>query len=53
MIQTYHGEATLLELPDDELDKALQFVVTADEKLIPTYTGMLLIGKKEKFAEDI
>ena len=51
MIQTYHGEATLLELPDDELDKALQFVVTVEEKLIPTYTGLLLIGKKEKLKE--
>ncbi|MBQ2953815.1 MAG: putative DNA binding domain-containing protein [Clostridia bacterium] len=51
MIQTYHGETTLLELPDDELDKALQFAVTIDEKLIPTYTGILLIGKKEKLKE--
>lgn len=51
MIQTYHGETALLELPDDELDKALQFAVTIDEKLIPTYTGILLIGKKEKLKE--
>lgn len=51
MIQTYHGETSLLELPDDELDKALQFVVTVDDKLIPTYTGMLLIGKKDKLKE--
>lgn len=51
MIQTYHGETTLLELPDDELDKALQFAVTIDEKLIPTYTGILLIGKKDKLKE--
>ena len=51
MIQTYHGEKALLELPDDELDKALQFVVTIEDKLIPTHTGILLIGKKEKLKE--
>lgn len=51
MIQTYHGETALLELSDDELDKALQFVVTIEEKLIPTYTGLLLIGKREKLKE--
>lgn len=51
MIQTYHGEKALLELPDDELDKALQFVVTVEDKLVPTHTGILLIGKKEKLKE--
>lgn len=51
MIQTYHGEKALLELPDDELDKALQFVVTVENKLVPTHTGILLIGKKEKLKE--
>ncbi len=51
VIRTYHGETTLLELPDDELDKAMQFVVSIDDQLIPTYTGLLLIGKKEKLQE--
>ena len=48
MIKAYHGEVMLLELTDEELDQALQFVVTMDGRLIPTYTGILLIGRKDK-----
>lgn len=51
IILSYNGEKYLLELPDDELDKALQLVVTVGEQLIPTYTGMLLLGKQEKLRE--
>lgn len=46
MIRSYRGEAALLELTDEELDKALQFVTTIDGQLIPTFTGLLLIGKQ-------
>lgn len=42
------GEKTLLALPDDELDIALRFVTDVGGKLIPTVTGMLLIGKEER-----
>ena len=42
------GEKTLLSLPDDELDIALRLVTEAGGKLIPTVTGMLLIGKEER-----
>lgn len=42
------GEKTLLSLPDDELDIALRLVTDVDGKLIPTVTGMLLIGKEER-----
>lgn len=51
IILTYNGEKSLLELPDDELDKALQLVITDREKLIPTYAGLLLIGKQQKIRE--
>ena len=51
IILSYNGEKYLLELPDDELDKALQLVVTVADQLVPTYTGMLLLGKKEKLRE--
>ena len=51
IIRSYNGEKYLLELSDDELDKAMQFVVTMDDKLIPTYTGMLMLGRKEKLKE--
>lgn len=48
LVKSYHGEGMLLELNDEELDQALQFVVTMGDKLIPTYTGMLLIGRKDR-----
>ena len=51
IILAYNGEKYLLELPDDELDKALQLVVTVGDHLVPTYTGMLLLGKQEKLRE--
>lgn len=51
IILAYNGEKTLLELSDEELDKALQLVVTVGECLIPTYTGLLLLGKQEKIKE--
>lgn len=51
IIRSYNGEKYLLELSDEELDKAMQFVVTIDDKLIPTYTGMLMLGRKEKLKE--
>lgn len=48
IIRTYHGEQNLLELTDDELDKALQLVTSVDGKMAPTFTGLLLIGKKDR-----
>lgn len=42
------GEKTLLSLSDDELDIALRLVTDVGGKLIPTVTGMLLIGKEER-----
>ena len=51
IIRAYNGEKYLLELTDEELDKAMQFVVTIGDQLIPTYTGMLVVGKKDKLRE--
>lgn len=51
IILAYNGEKSLLELPDDELDKALQLVVTVGDQLVPTYTGILLIGRENKLRE--
>lgn len=53
IIRSYHGEQALLELENDELDKALRLVDEVDGKLIPTYTGMLLIGRKEKLKQKV
>lgn len=48
IIDSYYGEKNLLELSDEELDKALQLITTIDGNLVPTYTGMLLIGRKDR-----
>lgn len=47
-IRAYRGEASLLELNDEELDKALQLVTVQNGKLVPTFCGLLLIGKRDK-----
>ena len=47
IIRSYNGEKNLLDLSDEELDKAMQFVVSKEDRLVPTYTGMLMIGRKE------
>lgn len=47
IIRNYHGEQALLELENDELDKALRLVDEVNGELIPTYTGMLLIGRAD------
>ena len=51
IILAYHGESVLLELPDDELDKALRLVTISGEQYVPTYAGLLLLGKREKLRE--
>ena len=53
IIRSYRGEATLLELNDEELDKALQLVTIQDGAIVPTFCGMLLIGRKEALKRHI
>lgn len=48
IIRAYRGEQNLLELNDNELDSALQLVATVNGENVPTLTGMLLIGKKDR-----
>ncbi|MDO5331241.1 MAG: ATP-binding protein, partial [Bacillota bacterium] len=48
-----NGEKSLLELSDEELDKALQFVISVDTELVPTYAGMLMIGKADSIRKHI
>ena len=48
IVRTYHGEQNLLELSDEELYKALQLTTSIEGKTLPTLTGMLLIGKKDR-----
>lgn len=48
-----NGDEALQDLDDEELEKALQLVKERDNRLIPTITGLLLIGKEEKISEYI
>lgn len=51
IIRTYRGEQALLELTDEEFDKALQFVTNINGDIVPTFTGLLMIGKSERIRE--
>lgn len=51
IIKYRKGDKTLLELTDEELDKALQLVKQEAGVLYPTVTGMLLLGKEDRIAE--
>lgn len=51
IIKMRKGDKSLLDLTDNELDKALRIVKEENGKLYPTITGMLLIGKEEKIQE--
>ncbi len=47
IIRRHHGEEALLDLNDEDLDKALQFVKKQGDKLLPTFCGLLMIGREE------
>ena len=51
IIKQRKGDRSLLELSDEELDKALCFVKEVNNLLFPTITGLLLIGKEERIQE--
>jgi ATP-dependent DNA helicase RecG len=53
MIETYHGDAALLGLTDEQLDGALGFVRQDGSTRMPTYVGLLLIGKEEALRERV
>lgn len=47
IIRDYRGEAALLELDDEGLDKALHLAVQDNETLAPTFAGLLMIGRAD------
>jgi len=51
IIHSSSGEQNLLSLTDEELDKALRFVTTVDGKIVPTYAGLLMLGRKDRLLE--
>lgn len=50
LIRTNRGESALLELTDEDLDKALGVAREVDGQLRPTVAGLLLLGKKDRIA---
>jgi len=46
IIQNRDGDRSLLELSDEEIEKALHFVTEVQKDLVPTVTGLLMIGKE-------
>ena len=51
MIRTYHGDTSLLELSDEELDKSLDLVRKREHELYPTIAGLLLLGHEQYILE--
>lgn len=51
IIKLRNGDKSLLGLNDEELDKALRIAKEENGKLVPTVTGMLLIGKEDRLEE--
>jgi ATP-dependent DNA helicase RecG len=48
IIRSYRSsDHNLLELADDELEKALRFTTTLNGETVPTLTGLLMLGKEE------
>lgn len=53
MIRIYHGDATLLDLSDMELDKALGFIRERNQEWFPTIAGLLMIGNEEYIRQHV
>ncbi len=53
IIRIRKGDASLIDLDDEELDKALGFSRESNGHVLPTITGMLLIGKAESIRKFI
>lgn len=51
MIRINNGESLLLDLNNEDLDKALSLVREIDGKLTPTVAGLLVLGKSERLKE--
>lgn len=52
-IELRNGERNLLELDDTSLFKALAMITESNGKVVPTVTGLLLVGKEESIARHI
>ncbi|HAL73482.1 MAG TPA: AAA family ATPase [Clostridiales bacterium] len=53
IIRTFRGEDSLLDLSDEELAQALRLTVKADDRLVPTVAGLLILGREDKIIEHL
>ena len=53
MVDENHGDSALLDLSDMDMAKALGFVKTEQEIVIPTLAGLLMVGKETALREYI
>ena len=53
MIERFKGDASLLDLTDDELAGALGIVRTVEGQRLPTVTGLLLIGPESAIRDHL
>ncbi len=53
MIERYGGDRNLLQLSNEELDGALGFVRRNEGQLVPTVTGLLIIGRETAIREHL
>lgn len=54
MVGKYNNsDKTLLELNDEELEKALGFTTTVAGRIMPTLTGLLMIGREDVLAKAV
>ena len=53
MVDENHGDSALLDLSDLDMAKALGFVKTEQEIVIPTLAGLLMVGKETALREYI
>lgn len=47
MVTRLRGDRSLLELPEEDIAKALQLVETRDRQFVPNVAGLLLLGREE------
>jgi predicted HTH transcriptional regulator len=53
MVHEFHGDASLLELDDDQVARALGLVQSEQGQLRPTLAGLLLVGQESALREHV
>jgi ATP-dependent DNA helicase RecG len=53
MIETYRGDAALLDLDDREIARALGLAVSLEDGLVPTMAGLLLLGQEAALRDHV